>query len=464
VAVAEVSDELPSDLEAEQALIGILLYQPGELLALQVELLPGHFHEPLHGRILQAIRECLADGMTPDPTLLAEEFRGDTAFKEAGGPRYLADLVDRAPPVDRLTDYARHIVEFYARRALVGLANDLARLARSGGKAGRMIEQAEAELMKVKLASPEPIHFVTGREAARATLAEIENEIVIGRPKGAQTGLACFDRRLGGLKPAALVTIGGRPAMGKTALARAALYGAAQENPDRLFAMFSPEMSAREISERALSSTTYGEIAQIKTDALSRSRVNPTDLISLHELAERIPENLIIDDRASLSVGDVERAVWTLKARGKLVAIAVDYLQLMRRPASNGRNDAAVIGEMTQGLKRLAKSAKICVVLVSQLSRGVDSRDDKRPTLSDLRESGSIEQDSDVVLFPYREAYYHDRAEPAAGTQAYLDWEIKAQDLRTRMEVIIGKQRQGATGMELQEYEPGLDHIQNWRG
>jgi replicative DNA helicase len=459
----------PSNVEAEQALIGALLYQPEVLTAFQTPLKPEHFYEPFHGRLWKAMREWIDEGEIPDPTLLAEEFRRDTAYIELGGTRYLADLIDRAPPVARAEDYARAILDLFNRRKLMELAAEMTALAMRGEDAdgdridaNQVIAKTEEGLMAIKLNTPDPPTLLTARESAIRTMEEIDFEQREGKPRGAQTSLKVFDDKLGGLVPSWLITIGGRPSMGKSALMRSAMYGAAVENRHDLFAIFLIEMASREISERAISAVTREDIFCLtETQALNRSKPVREHVPELMRIAEQMPDNLYIDDRADLSLEDVTRVVWQLKAKGNLRAIAIDYLQLMRRPEHRGRSDAAILGDMTAALKRLAKAADICIVLLSQLSRDVDKRDDKRPVLGDLRESGAIEQDSNVVLFPFREAYYHERAKPEDGTAEAEKWSARLAEIETVMEVAVAKHRQGGIGTTKQQYFAAYDLIKN---
>jgi replicative DNA helicase len=285
-----------------------------------------------------------------------------------------------------------------------------------------------------------------------------------GRVRGAMTGLRCFDRRLGGLKPGWLVVIGGRPSMGKTALGRVAAYGCAERNPTQTVAFFAIEMEKREIVERALSAATHVQGDGIPYQDLGNAKVAPMDLMRLRELKHGMPANLVIDDRSVLSLEDVRRRVFALKRKRGVAAVFIDYLQLMAMPPAQGRNDAARWGEVTSGLKRLAREAQTCIVLLSQLSRAVESRDDKRPQLSDLRDSGSIEQDANAVLFPFREFYYVERNEPKPGTDQHTNWEMECEALRRRLDVIAAKVRQGAVGTDQQAYYAEYDHIEDWRG
>jgi replicative DNA helicase len=250
-----------------------------------------------------------------------------------------------------------------------------------------------------------------------------------------------------------------------TALLGNVLYNAAAKNPNKLFAGFSLEMDADQLNDRALSRLTAGETNPVNFSDIAKVQpLTGFDLELLHQVKGRIPKNLWLRDRAGVSVEDVSRAVWAMKRRGDLAAIGIDYLQLMRRPALAGRNEASAIAEMTGALKTLAREAKICIILLSQLNRGVESRDDKRPMLSDLRESGSIEQDADAVVFPFREVYYLQKSEPKAGTEAHMLWEAEVALKRTQMDIIIAKNRHGSEGVETQDYRAEVDLITDREG
>jgi replicative DNA helicase len=311
-------------------------------------------------------------------------------------------------------------------------------------------------------ATPDDALFVDAHAAGEARLSELERAKAEGKSLGVKCGLRCIDKRLGGLLPDSLIVMAGRPGMGKTALLGNVMARAARFNPDRLFAAFSLEMGADQLSDRALSRLTADEDELIPYERLTKGFATPMELHALQRLRHRLPRNLLIRDRAGLTLEATSRAVWWLKRKGDLAAIGIDYLQIMRRPKAEGRNDAAVLGEMTAGLKTLAREARIAIILLSQLSRAVEMRDDKRPQLSDLRESGSIEQDADAVLFPFREGYYLERAEPREGTKEHREWVSDCEELRPRLDVINAKNRHGNIGSERQTYNPSIDLITNW--
>lgn len=247
-----------------------------------------------------------------------------------------------------------------------------------------------------------------------------------------------------------------------TALLGNIMAGAANLNPHVLFAALSLEMDNDQLVERSLSRLTADDLDPIPYERIGKRTVVPTDMRRLHELQQVLPRNLLLRDRAGVGLEEIRRGVWVLKRRGPLGAIAIDYLQLMKQSRRDGRNTAEVIGDTTKGLKNLARDAGIAIVLLSQLSRAVEMRDDKRPQLSDLRDSGSIEQDADAVLFPFREAYYLQKNEPAdPSSDAYITWSSEMAKHRDRMDVIIGKNRHGSEGVAVQSYKPELDLITN---
>lgn len=443
-------------LEAQQAALGVMLMDADGANRLAPNLAPHHFGEPIYGAIAEAVGRLRADGRLVDPVTVAA-LLGDI-LAEAGGYGLLLTLMDRAPPTTAIADHAAIVTEHWSRRELARLCAEAfdsqTPATETLAKLRGQIEALECE------AAPEPT-TIDARSAALAMLAQKVEDQTKGRVRGAMTGLRCFDHRFGGLTPGSLIVLGGRPSMGKTALMRAAMYGAARNQHADLFGLFSLEMDDAEVSERAVSELTIDEAAPVETDALHKGLVKADRLAGLIKSAEAIPSNLLIDCRGSVSVDDVRKAVWAWKRKGRLRAVAIDYLQLMRRPRQDGRNDAAVIGEITRALKQLARDAEICIILLSQLSRSLESREDKRPTMADLRESGSIEQDANVVLFPYREAYYLERSEVAIGKPGRLDWETAFYGCRTRLEVICAKNRQGSIGTDVQKYEPAYDSICN---
>lgn len=455
------------NIEAEQALIGAVMYDNAAYQA-AAYLKPFHFAYDFHADLWAYAVETMQAGRLFEPIAAMDRLKTHRAWEDLGGIRYLADLVDRAPPAANAHSFAEQIVDNWARRYLFWMLGE----ARAGlaqgteiAPAGWMAELRHKLEQLEAVSVPDDAGLQPADELADSVLEDIADEMSVGKTRGLMTSLRCFDRRLGGLKPGWLVVLGARPSMGKTALARAAAVGAAKRNPHNLFAFFAIEMEKREILERCLSDETWIENGEgIAYQDIGNNKLTPMDVIQLRELKSRIPRNLIIDDASTVGLDDIVRKVWALKRRGPVGAVFIDYLQLMQLPQDRrGRNDAALWGEITSGLKRLARSAKVCIVLLSQLNRTVEGRDDKRPQLSDLRESGSIEQDANAVLFPYREIYYLERAEPKAGSKEHTQWEMEVEEFRNRLDVNAGKVRQGAVGTDRQIYMAAFDHIEDWR-
>lgn len=447
----------PEWIEAQQSALGIMLMDADAAHRAAPHLAPHHFGEPAYGLIASAICSLRAEGKHVDPVTVGHMV--GEPLNQWGGVAHLAKLMDHAPLPSKMADHAAIVTDQWSRRELGRL---FAEALADAGPVSEALARARDQLEALsREASPEPTTAIDARSSALAMLAQKTADQANGRKRGAVTGLRCVDHRIGGLTGGSLIVLGARPSMGKTALMRSIMYGAARNQPGDLFGLFSLEMDDSEVSERAVSELTIDDAAPVETDALHKGLVKADRLDELTEAAKRLPSNLLIDSRGGVSVDDVRKAVWAWKRKGKLRAVAIDYLQLMRRPRSEGRNDAAVIGEMTRALKQLARDAEICILLLSQLSRSLESREDKRPTLADLRESGSIEQDANVVLFPYREAYYLERAEPPLGHVKRLEWETSFYGKRTVLEVICAKNRQGSIGTDTQRYEPAFDAISN---
>ena len=455
----------PVNLEAEMALLGCVL-QDNSAFPSVAHLKPSAFADPTHVRCWQAVAAAINAGRTADPILVMERLRNDPGLTDLGGARYLADLLDKAPPAKYAPEYAQAVQDCFIRRDLMRHGAFLRSLAMDpqGQDAAGLLGEARRDLEAIEADTAlDDASMAAAPVVAAKAIQNLRAMVEGGRTKGFMTGLRCVDRRLGGLRGGSVIIIAGRPSMGKTATARAILSGAAARNPGTNFALLSIEMDPEEMMQRELSARSYAAGEGVKYQDMGRGSVTPMDLIAIERAHEFVPGNLILDDCASLGLEDVRRKVWALKRKGPLAAIGIDYLQIMRRPRAEGRNEASVLGEITAGLKQLARWAGICIILLSQLSRQVEYRDDKRPQLSDLRESGSIEQDADAVLFPYREYYYVSRAEPKAGGKEHLEWEMKCADLERRLDVICGKQRQGAVGTDRQTYYAEYDHIEDWK-
>lgn len=452
--------------DAELMTLAAVMYKPEALNLCGVELSGPQFAEPLFGWLWDRAAEIIRAGGMADPVTLHSVAQGyGHAYEEIGGIGFLADLVVKAPEPELVTAYARVVFDAYARRELVRICQDSAHAAlrERDRPAFELIAEVRRTLERVETdAAPEDATMIGAPAAAARAIDTMRELAQHGRGRGCMTGLRCIDRRLNGLQPGAMVVIGGRPGMCKTGLARAAAHGAAVRNPTKLFPFLGIEMGPEEMMCRELSAITYELGDGIEYRAMGSGALTPHDFMHIDQAHTRVPENLILDDCASLSIEDVRRKVWALKRRGPVGAVFIDYLQIMRKPPAQGRNDATVLAEMTSTLKQIARQAGICVVLLSQLSRAVEQRDDKKPQLSDLRDSGSIEQDADAVLFPFREFYYLQKAGPRSkAPDAVRDWEIQCEEVLRKLDVFCAKQRGGPEGLDHQRYFAEYDFIED---
>lgn len=466
VSAAVAAGQTVASVDAERAFLGCVLYDNSVLTMVGGTLLADHFIEPAHIAVFEKIQSLTQRGQRADVITVCELLGEDEAFQKIGGMGYLAEVYDHAPPSRNAPDYARVILDCAIRRNLFTLCEETAHalLKDRDVSAFEVASSLRTKLEHVEsAAASEDASMISAPDAAANALETMRELSVTGKQRGRMTGLRCVDRRLGGLKPGALIVVGGRPGMAKTGLARAIAHGAAVRSPDHLFPFLGIEMGPEEMMQRELSALSHELGEGVEYRAMGSGALTPMDFQNLHAASQKVPANLILDDCHALTLEDVRRKVWSLNRRGTVGAVFIDYLQIMRRPAANGRNETSVLGEITAGLKQIARQAECCVVLLSQLSRQVESRDDKRPQLSDLRESGSIEQDADAVLFPYREFYYVERAEPTPGSNAHHDWEVKCEDLRRRLDVICAKQRQGPAGTDRQRYFAEFDFIDDDR-
>ena len=450
----------PHNLEAEQALLGALLFDNAAFERLSDQLQARHFYEPFHARLFAAIEEFIKKGHMAEPIVMMERFRQDSAFQELGGLRYLADLVDRAPPAANAPEYGRLIYDLALRRELIRIGGDIAAGA-SGPEAGRtardQIEAAEQQLYSLAETGSASSGFVPFADALRGAV-EMAAE-AFGRDgglAGLSTGLIDLDQKLGGLHPSDLLILAARPSMGKTALAVNIAFNIARNyawepQPDGtrktvnggIVAFYSLEMSAEQLAMRLLA-----DASGVSSDRLRKGEIDASEFGRVRDAALDIQSApLFIDATGGLSLAKLTARARRLKRQQGLDLIVVDYLQLITLgETGKSENRVQEVSQITQGLKALAKELSVPVIALSQLSRQVESREDKRPQLSDLRESGSIEQDADVVMFIYRESYYKGRAEPREGTPEHLTWQEDMDHVRNLAEVIIGKQRHGPIG------------------
>ena len=456
----KIKNKQPSNLEAEQALLGSILVNNDIIDEVSTIVNSNIFYDPAHIKIYEVIESLNNKGMIANPITLKNFFEKDNMLNEVGGTEYLVKLTRFSASAKQAVDYAKIIHEMYLRRELVQisdqLSSDTLNASSQEQNAENIIENTEKSLFDLAERGSFSQSFLKFNQALdqtieMATLAMKSDQGIVGVP----TGLTDLDDKLGGLHKSDLVILAGRPGMGKTALATNIAYHAAQNLMSRQekssIAFFSLEMSSEQLSTRILS-----EQARIKSDDIRRGKVTESEINRYIETSRNIYNlPLYIDETPAITISTLSNRARRIKRLFGLSLIVVDYIQLMRAPNSNGRNDNRVqeVSEITQGLKALAKELKVPVLALSQLSRAVESRDDKKPQLSDLRESGSIEQDADVVMFVYREAYYLENKQPKLGSIEHAEWQSKMNDVNGLADIILGKQRHGPTGTVKVEFE-----------
>ena len=450
----------PANIEAEQALLGTVLYDNAAFERLGDFLQSRHFYEPFHQRLFAAIETHVRKGQLAEPILLAEQFSRDPAFEELGGVRYLADLVDRAPPAANAPDYARAIYDLALRRDLIRIGGEISTTAQAPDEdrsARDQIEAAEAQLYTLAEDGGTSKGFVPFAEALHgAVQMAAEAHSRDGGLAGLSTGLIDLDQKLGGLHPSDLLILAARPSMGKSALAVNIAFHVAKNyawepQPDGsrktvsggVVAFFQLEMSAEQLAMRMLA-----EQSGVSGDRLRKGEIDAVEFGRVRDAALEIQEAPFhIDATGGITMAKLAARARRLKRTQGLDLIVVDYLQLVTMgEGSRVDNRVQEVSAITQGLKALAKELSVPIIALAQLSRQVEAREDKKPQLSDLRESGSIEQDADCVMFIYREEYYLSRTEPREGTPEHLTWQEQMDQVAGQAEVIIGKQRHGPIG------------------
>jgi replicative DNA helicase len=451
-------NRLPFNIEAEKALLGALLVENRLLEEVTLQLRDEHFYEPLHGRIFGQVRRLADLNMVANPITLRPLFESDPALAELGGATYLLRLTEDPTVVIAARDCAQQIYDLALLRALVMVGSELVQAATDTSAEVaplKQIEAAEEALYKVAESGEVSGATVDFAGAAKKAVGMAAKAMKSGgHLSGLTTGLVGLNNKMGGLHNSDLVVLAGRPAMGKTALATNIAFATAlrakldsrdgvSPSTGAPVAFFSLEMSADQLANRILA-----EQSRINSENLRMGKISQAEFNELARAAEELYDlPLYIDDTPALSIAALRARARRLRRQKKIGLIVVDYLQLLQGTARNAsENRVAEISEVTRGLKTLAKELDVPVIALSQLSRQVENREDKRPQLSDLRESGTIEQDADIVLFVFREEYYHEGKKPEDGSEKFQAWVDKAERLRGRAEVIVAKQRHGATG------------------
>ena len=479
---------LPQNVEAEAAMLGAMMIDNRLADDLVDQLEPSHFFEPVHGRIFAAIRTLRSNDMLATPVTLRPMFETDEGMKALGGPPYLAQLTGSGAGLIGARQFAKQIYDLAMLRALVSVGRTLVDRAMDTSEEVNprgQIELAEEELFKVAADGGSESAVKSFAQATTAAIKLAEKALNTGGGlSGVTTGLDSVNSKIGGLHHSDLIILAGRPGMGKTSLATNIAFNAArrwmrdredgiphEKSVGAKVAFFSLEMSADQLATRILA-----EQSKISSEALRMGKISRAEFGQLAAAAadlEQLP--LFIDDTAGLTIGALHTRMRRLQRRhnNEIGLIVIDYLQLLQG-SGRGSNDNRVqeISEISRGLKTLAKDLNVPVIALSQLSRAVESREDKRPQLSDLRESGSIEQDADMVWFVFREDYYiaaKEPKKPADGDDAkvfddHAKWAADWARVYGLAELIVAKQRHGATGKVTLKFEPEITRFSDYVG
>ncbi len=423
--------ELPNNIEAEQAVIGSILVSNDIFDEINTIISSINFYDPMHQKIFEAVESLIYKGMLANPITLKNYFEDEK--DDLNVPEYLVKITKFSTSVRQAIEYSKIIYDMFVRRELIKISEQTIDLAEKGSFNSSLVKFDEAMKQTIEMASA----------------AYKNEEGIVGVP----TGLRDLDDKLGGLHQSDLIIIAGRPSMGKTSLATNIAFNAAQKLQESgkksSIAFFSLEMSSEQLSTRIIS-----EQARISSNDIRRGRISDDQFDKFLETSKNISElPLYIDETPAISIAALSNRARRIKRLFGLDMIVVDYIQLMRGTTFNKDGRVQEISQITQGLKAIAKELSVPVVALSQLSRQVEQRDDHKPQLADLRESGSIEQDADVVMFVYREGYYLQRKEPREATVEHAEWQAKMNEVAHLAQIIIGKQRHGPIGNVTLEFE-----------
>ncbi len=447
-------NEHPNNIEAEQSVIGSILLNNDIFDEINIIISSKNFYDPMHQKIFDAIEKLIYSGMLANPITLKNYFEKEK--DDLNVPEYLVKITKFSASSRQAIEYSKLIYDLFVKRELIKISEniiDTAQLNDLENDGQKIIENFEKNLFDLAEKGSFSSSLVKFDQALKNTIEMASNafkndEGIVGVP----TGLRDLDDRLGGLHNSDLVIIAGRPSMGKTALATNIAFNAAkkiqEEGKKSSIAFFSLEMSSEQLSTRILA-----EQSRIKSNDIRRGKISEEQFDKFIETSKNISElPLYIDETPAISIAALSNRARRIKRIYGLDMVVIDYIQLMS--ATNFREGRVQeISAITQGLKALAKELSVPVLALSQLSRAVEQRDDKRPQLSDLRESGSIEQDADVVMFVYREAYYLRNKEPKPATVDHAEWQAKMNEVSHLAELLIGKQRHGPTGNIMLEFE-----------
>ncbi len=467
--------QAPHNIEAEQALLGAILVNNEAFYRVSDFLSPDHFFEPVHRKIYEISASLIRSGKIATPITLKTFLPEDADIAGLTAPQYLARLAAEATTVINAEDYGRTIYDLAVRRELIQIGQDMVNAAYDApvdAVPARQIEEAEKNLFELAETGRYERGFVRFSDALTGAIDLAAKAFQRdGHLAGLATGLTALDQKMGGLQASDLIVLAGRPGMGKTALATNIAYNVAkafrsQPRPDGsietldggIVGFFSLEMAAEQLATRILSEQT-----EIPSSRIRRGDITESDFAKLAahaQIMQTIP--LYIDETGGVSIAQLTARARRLKRQRGLDLMVVDYIQLLSG-SSKRANEGRVqeVTEITTALKALAKELNVPVVALSQLSRQVENRDDKRPQLSDLRESGSIEQDADVVMFVYREEYYLENKEPKPGGEDHFKWQQAMEKAHGVADIIIGKQRHGPTGTVSLQFDSQFTRFSN---
>ena len=447
--------ELPNNIEAEQAVIGSILVTNEIFDDINTIISNINFYDPMHQKIFNAIESMIYKGLLANPITLKNYFEKEK--DEIDVPEYLVKITKFSTSARQAIEYSKIIYDMFVRRELIKISDQIIDDAKENDlnvSGQNIIENSEKLLYDLAEKGTFSSSLIKFDDAMKQTIemasAAYKNE---GGIVGVPTGLRDLDDKLGGLHQSDLIIIAGRPSMGKTSLATNIAFNAAQNiqnnSKKSCIAFFSLEMSSEQLSTRIIS-----EQSRIGSNDIRRGRISDEQFDQFLETSKNISElPLYIDETPAISIAAMSNRARRIKRLHGLDLIVVDYIQLMKGSLNNKDGRVQEISQITQGLKAIAKELGVPVLALSQLSRQVEQRDDHKPQLADLRESGSIEQDADVVMFVYREGYYLQRKEPREATVEHAEWQAKMNEVAHLAEIIIGKQRHGPIGKVTLEFE-----------
>src|SRR6478736_6162070 len=445
--------EAPNNIEAEQALLGAILMNNDAYYRVADFLKPPHLYEPLHRKIYEVAGDIIRMGKIANPVTIKTFLPADDKVGDLTVSQYLARLAGAAVSIINAEDYGRAIYDLALRRSLINIGEDMVNIAYDAPldmPPQTQIEDAERRLFELAETGRYDGGFQSFNDAVALAIdmagQAFERD---GSLSGISTGIHSLDGRMGGLQRSDLIVLAGRPGMGKTSLATNIAYniaasyeqevqsdGSMKAKNGGVVGFYSLEMSSEQLATRIISEQT-----EVSSSKIRRGDINDADfekLVACSMMMQKVP--LYIDQTGGISIAQLAARARRLKRQRGLDCLVVDYIQLMTG-AGKGDNRVQEITQITTGLKALGKELNVPIIALSQLSRQVESREDKRPQLSDLRESGSIEQDADVVMFVYRDEYYLKGKMPKEGTEEFFKWQTEMDALVGKAEIILGKQR-----------------------